>query len=408
MEDSMTLTIGFGAQPRASYAALPHLSKGRLYPEGESPTRTPYQRDRDRIIHSSAFRRLQYKTQVFLYHEGDLFRTRLTHTLEVSQIARSIARAMSADEDLAEALALSHDLGHTPFGHAGERALDALMTPYGGFDHNAQSLRVVTSLEKHYAHYDGLNLSWETLEGLVKHNGPVADREGNGIGHYADGLPYGFKAYAEKQDLMLWSYASIEAQAAAIADDIAYNSHDIDDGLRANLITLDQLRALPLVGEALSEVDKLYPGLDESRVVHEIVRRLITRMVEDVINTSLDNLARLKPETIEDIRNAGETIVCFSAQMEATVAEIKAFLFGHVYREAHVMEVMHNAEQVLTDLFVNHFENPDTMPFEWQFDLDGCSDTVRARRVADYVAGMTDRFAILEHRRRFDETPVLR
>ncbi|WP_319485117.1 deoxyguanosinetriphosphate triphosphohydrolase [uncultured Cohaesibacter sp.] len=403
----MMPTIGFGAQPRACYSVLAEQSRGRLFDEPASPTRTPYQRDRDRIIHSSAFRRLQAKTQVFLYHEGDMFRTRLTHTLEVSQIARSIARALSVDEDLAEALALSHDLGHTPFGHAGERALDLVMQPYGGFDHNAQSLRAVTALEQCYAEHDGLNLSWETLEGLVKHNGPLTDRDGKGIGHYSDGLPYAIRVYAEQQDLMLWSYASIEAQAAAIADDIAYNSHDIDDGLRAMLISLDQLRDVPLVSDLLAEVEAIYPGLSESRTAHEIVRRLITRMVEDVINTSMANLSRIAPQSADDVRNASETIVCFSPEMASSVAGIKRFLFENVYREGSVMRIMKSAEQVLRNLFVYHFEAPDTMPFAWQFDLDGAPQKVVARRVADYVAGMTDRFAIQEHQRLFDETPDL-
>ncbi len=403
----MMPAIGFGAQPRACYAVLAEQSRGRLFDEPASPTRTPYQRDRDRIIHSSAFRRLQAKTQVFLYHEGDMFRTRLTHTLEVSQIARSIARALSVDEDLAEALALSHDLGHTPFGHAGERALDLVMQPYGGFDHNAQSLRAVTALEQCYAEHDGLNLSWETLEGLVKHNGPLTGRDGKGIGHYADGLPYAIRVYAEQQDLMLWSYASIEAQAAAIADDIAYNSHDIDDGLRAMLISLDQLRDVPLVSNLLEEVEGIYPGLSESRTAHEIVRRLITRMVEDVINTSMANLARIAPQSADDVRNAPETIVCFSPEMARAVAGIKRFLFENVYRDGSVMRIMKSAEQVLRNLFVHHFEAPDTMPFAWQFDLDGAPQKVVARRVADYVAGMTDRFAIQEHQRLFDETPDL-
>ena len=408
MEDDMSAMIGFGAQPRAVYAVLPHESKGRLFPEVDSPTRTPFQRDRDRIIHSSAFRRLKHKTQVFLYHEGDLYRTRLTHTIEVSQIARSIARALSVDEDLAEALALSHDLGHTPFGHAGERALDMLMEPFGGFDHNAQSLRVVTALERRYAQYDGLNLSWETLEGLVKHNGPLTDESGQGIGHYSDGVPYGIRAYAKEQDLMLWSYASIEAQAAAVADDIAYNTHDIDDGLRAGLISLDDLSDVPLAGEALAEVRDRYPDLDEPRVVHEIVRRLITRMVEDVIQTSMANLARLAPANVEAVRLAGETIVCFSEEMAKAEAGIKRFLFEHVYRESHVVDVMSNAEQVLMDLFNHHMKDPNSLPEEWRYGLEKCSDDVFARRVADYVAGMTDRFAILEHRRLFDVSPDLR
>ena len=408
MDEIMSATIGFGAQPRAGYAVLPHQSKGRLFPEKDSPTRTPFQRDRDRIIHSSAFRRLKYKTQVFLYHEGDLYRTRLTHTIEVSQIARSIARALSADEDLAEALALSHDLGHTPFGHAGERALDALMAPFGGFDHNAQSLRVVTALERRYADYDGLNLSWETLEGLVKHNGPLTDAKGQGIGHYADGLPYGIKAYAEHQDLMLWSYASIEAQAAAVADDIAYNTHDIDDGLRAGLISLDDLLDVPLAGAALQDVRDRYPGLEAPRVVHEIVRRLITQMVEDVIKTSMNNLARIGPKDVEAVRRAEQTIVCFSDKMAKAEAGIKRFLFERVYRDNHVMEVMGNAEQVLRDLYRYHMSDPATLPEEWRYGLECCSEDVFARRVADYIAGMTDRFAILEHRRLFDVTPDLR
>lgn len=404
----MKPVLGFGAQPRAPYAVNPLDSHGRLYPEGGSPTRTPFQRDRDRIIHSSAFRRLKHKTQVFIYHEGDLYRTRLTHTLEVAQIARSIARALSVDEDLAEALALSHDLGHTPFGHAGERALDRLMVDYDGFDHNAQSLRVVTELERRYARFDGLNLAWETLEGLVKHNGPVADRYGKGIGTYKKGLPFGFRVYAEKQDLMLWSHASIEAQAAAIADDIAYNSHDIDDGLRAGLISLEQLEDVPLVGKALRQVCKAYPGLEEARIVHEIVRRLITWMVEDVIETSLANLARLKPQSIDDVRNAGETIVCFSREMARAEAGIKAFLFEHVYREKSVMRIMSEAEQVLSDLFCLHFEDPSHLPQEWGYNLDKCSRHQLARRVSDYVAGMTDRFALQEHQRLFDVTPELR
>ncbi len=408
MDDNMSAMIGFGAQPRAVYAVQPLESKGRLVPEADSPTRTPFQRDRDRVIHSSAFRRLKHKTQVFLYHEGDLHRTRLTHTIEVSQIARSIARALSVDEDLAEALALSHDLGHTPFGHAGERALDDLMQPYGGFDHNAQSLRVVTELERHYADYDGLNLSWETLEGLVKHNGPLTDREGNGIGHYADGLPFGIRVYAEQQDLMLWSHASIEAQAAAVADDIAYNTHDIDDGLRAGLISLDDLNDVPLAGEALREVRTRYPGLEEPRVVHEIVRRLITRLVEDVIKTSMANLERIAPGDVEAVRRAGETIVCFSEDMAKAEAGIKRFLFERVYRDPHVMQVMGNAEQVLRDLFTYHMTGPETLPQEWRYGLDDCDQEVFARRVADYVAGMTDRFAILEHLRLFDVTPDLR
>ncbi|MCV6547558.1 MAG: deoxyguanosinetriphosphate triphosphohydrolase [Cohaesibacter sp.] len=405
----MVATLGFGDRPRACYAVNAAKSRGRLFSEHDSPTRTPFQRDRDRIIHSSAFRRLKHKTQVFIYHEGDLYRTRLTHTIEVSQIARSLARSMAVDEDLAEAVALAHDLGHTPFGHAGERALHDLMEPYGGFDHNAQSLRVVTSLERRYARYDGLNLAWETLEGLVKHNGPLQDHDGKPIGPYLGGeLPFGIRAYQPYQDLMLSSYASLEAQAAAIADDIAYNAHDIDDGLRAGLIQLEQLDDLPVVGPALRQVRTLYPGLEEFRVVHEIVRRLITQMVEDVIKMSLSNLERVKPQSVHDVRECAETLVCFSPEMAKAEATIKRFLFEHVYREKTVTRIMTEAEQVLADLFGYYFERPGEMPQEWQFGDDQGLLPVRARRVADYVAGMTDRFALLEHRRLFDVTPELR
>ncbi len=405
----MIATLGFGAQPRAAYAVDPFKSRGRLFSEDDSPTRTPFQRDRDRIIHSSAFRRLKHKTQVFIYHEGDLYRTRLTHTIEVSQIARSLARSMTVDEDLAEAVALAHDLGHTPFGHAGERALHDLMEPYGGFDHNAQSLRVVTSLERRYARYDGLNLAWETLEGIVKHNGPLEDYDGNPVGAYAEaGLPFGIRAYQPYQDLMLGRHASLEAQAAAIADDIAYNAHDIDDGLRAGLIKLEQLEDVPLAGNALRQVRSLYPDLEEFRIVHEIVRRLITQMVEDVIRTSAGNIERVKPESVHDVRECGETLVCFSEEMAKIEAAIKRFLFENVYREAKVTRIMNEAEQVLSDLFGYYFERPSEMPDEWQFGDDEGLLPVRARRVADYVAGMTDRFALLEHRRLFDVTPELR
>src|SRR5690349_17936571 len=269
---------------RAPYASVPGRSRGRLYPEPVSPTRNAFRRDCDRIIHATAFRRLAYKTQVFVFHEGDHFRTRLTHTLEVAQIARSLARSLGLDEDLAEALALAHDLGHPPFGHAGERALDRCLVACGGFDHNAQTLRVVTALERRYASFDGLNLTWETLEGLVKHNGPLTDRAGAPIGRYRErGLPHAIRRYGETQNLELWSFASAEAQIAALADDIAYDAHDIDDGLRAELFTLDDLAEVALARDIFPEIRSAYPGLDTARTAHELVRRLITRMIEDVI-----------------------------------------------------------------------------------------------------------------------------
>ncbi|MEJ1159447.1 deoxyguanosinetriphosphate triphosphohydrolase [Prosthecomicrobium sp. N25] len=407
--------IGFGGEPRAPHAADPGLSRGRLVPEPESPTRTPFQRDRDRIIHSTAFRRLAHKTQVFLYHEGDHFRTRLTHTIEVAQIARALARALRLDEDLAEALALGHDLGHTPFGHAGERALARAMAGFGGFDHNAQTLRIVTSLERRYAGFDGLNLSWETLEGLVKHNGPLTDREGRPLGRRdAEGhavaaeLPYAIRVYQERHDLGLWSRPGAEAQAAALADDIAYDAHDIDDGLRAGLIVPDQLEGVPLAGEILRDVRSRHPGLDLGRLIQEVTRRLITRMVEGVIGESLARIDRLAPASSDAVRALDVDLVAFPAEIVEADRGIKAFLYRHVYRSASVMGVMRDAEAVVEDLFSAYMHRPDAMPAEWGEGLEGCGPERRARRVADYIAGMTDRFALIEHRRLFDATPELR
>ncbi|WP_237151799.1 deoxyguanosinetriphosphate triphosphohydrolase [Oryzibacter oryziterrae] len=401
--------LGFGVEPRAPYAVDPSQSRGRLVDEPDSPTRTPYQRDRDRIVHSTAFRRLKHKTQVFVYHEGDHFRTRLTHTIEVAQIARALARALRLDEDLAEALALAHDLGHTPFGHTGEDQLDLCLAPYGGFDHNAQSLRIVTELERRYAEFDGLNLAWETLEGLAKHNGPLTTADRQPIGKYASkGLPVAFLSYPGIWGLDLHTYASAEAQAAAIADDIAYDAHDIDDGLRAGLFKIDDLRGLPLIGGFLTAIETKYPGLDEHRTINEITRRLITAMVEDVIRHSLANFDRLKPRSADDVRNAGETCVTFSSEMTAIDKAIKGFLFPHMYRHPAVMRVRRDADRVVKDLFDRYFLHPDMMPAEWREGLDKTDDTVLARRVADYIAGMTDRFAVQEHRRWFDDTPELR
>ncbi len=399
----------FGERWRAPYACDPWGSRGRLYPEAVSPTRSEFQRDRDRIIHSSAFRRLKHKTQVFVYHEGDHFRTRLTHTIEVSQIARALARSLGLDEDLAEALALSHDLGHTPFGHTGEDTLDECMAAFGGFDHNAQALRVVTRLERRYAAYDGLNLTWETLEGLVKHNGPLLDADGNPTLRYAArGVPLAILEYNAQQDLELSTYASAEAQAAAIADDIAYDAHDIDDGLRAGLFDIEDLRDVPFLDELLREIDGRWPGLELSRRIHELTRRVITRFVEDVVAESDRRIAALAPKKADDIRQASDTVICFSGLMREADAAIKRFLYAHMYRHPKVMRVRAEADDVLRDLFQRFKEEPGLMPEEWRADLSEDDEPRLARRVADYIAGMTDRYAILEHQRLFDVTPDLR
>ncbi|CUA95728.1 deoxyguanosinetriphosphate triphosphohydrolase [Pannonibacter indicus] len=401
-------SLGYGAQARAIYAQDPALTRGRLHPEPESPTRTPFQRDRDRIIHSTAFRRLKHKTQVFVYHEGDHYRTRLTHTIEVSQIARALARALRLDEDLAECLALAHDLGHTPFGHEGEDVMHECMAPYGGFDHNAQSLRVVTSLEHRYAEWDGLNLSWETLEGLVKHNGPLVDASGAPLGKFKDSvLPFAIRTYSDKQDLRLDSWPSAEAQAAAIADDIAYDAHDLDDGLRARLFNIQDIAEVPFLADILQEVDSRYPGLDEPRRIHEIVRRQITRMVEDVIREGIRRLRELQPKSAEDIRRAGHAVVDFSAEMSKAEKEVKRFLFARMYRHPDVLSVRKLVARITRELFAHYMATPADMPREWAAGAAGLAPEARARRVCDFIAGMTDRYAIEEHRRLFDDTPDL-
>ncbi|MEC9343944.1 MAG: deoxyguanosinetriphosphate triphosphohydrolase [Pseudomonadota bacterium] len=401
--------ISFGREGLAAYACHWRQSRGRLHPEPESPTRSPFQRDRDRIIHSTAFRRLKHKTQVFIYHEGDHYRTRLTHSIEVAQIARSLARALRVDEDLAEALALAHDFGHTPFGHTGEEALDELMRPWGGFDHNAQSLRLVTRLERRYAEFDGLNLSWETLEGLVKHNGPLVTSQG-GTGGKAVAQPiFEFNAL---YDLDLARHSSIEAQCAAIADDIAYNAHDVDDALRAGLFDLDALAELPLIGDILAQVRRRYPGLDAIRTTHEIIRRQITAMVEDVLNESVASIAALDPASDGDVRAAGRTLVQFGAPMAEAERAIKQFLFAHVYRAPSVMRIRQGAKTIVRDLFNAYFTGEAQMPDEWAMDWRSAAADLeegkRARLVADFLAGMTDRYAITEHERLFDATPQLR
>ena len=382
---------------RAIYASDPAQSRGRRFGEPASPTRNAFRRDCDRIIHSSAFRRLAHKTQVFVYHEGDHYRTRLTHTLEVAQIARSIARALGLDEDLAEALALAHDLGHPPFGHAGERALDECLASCGGFDHNAQALRIVTDLERRYAAFDGLNLSWETLEGLVKHNGPLVRRDGAAVGRYVrHGVPTPITAYSKIQDLELWTYASAEAQVAALSDDIAYDAHDIDDGLRADLFTLDDIAEVTLIGNILSVIDAQYPGIEQGRRAHEIVRALITRMIEDVIAESGRRIAMLSPRAAAEVREAPRPVVGFSPTMEKTDRDIKGFLYPRMYRHDRVVRVMGDAERVVRDLFAHYTASPTDLPAEW------------GEGIGDYIAGMTDRYALIEHAKYFKGTPELR
>ena len=391
--------LGFGYQPRAPFACHPDDTRGRLYPQSESPTRTAFQRDRDRIIHSTAFRRLKHKTQVFISHEGDHYRTRLTHTIEVSQIARSIARAFRLDEDLAEAVALVHDFGHTPFGHAGERALDECMKDFGGFDHNAQSLRIVTKLERRYAEFDGLNLSWETLEGLVKHNGPLADKAGAGIKHQ---IPQPVVDFNELFPLDLHTHASLEAQAAALADDIAYDAHDIDDGLRAGILECDARRAAPLTGRIIAEIEFLYPHLDRTRMIAELGRRQITMMVEDVIGETSKRLTAMKPGKVDDIRNAGHATVAFSPEMAESERALKSFLYKSLYRHPTVMATMDTAALLVTELFERYVSDPSAMPEGWRADFDRLSALQKKRHVADFIAGMTDQFAIREHERLFD------
>ncbi|GJE37215.1 deoxyguanosinetriphosphate triphosphohydrolase [Methylobacterium persicinum] len=399
---------GHGERWRAPYATDPALTRGRLIAEPVSPTRSDFQRDRDRIIHSTAFRRLKHKTQVFVHHEGDHYRTRLTHSLEVSQIARALARALGLDEDLAEALALSHDLGHTCFGHTGEDALDACMAPYGGFDHNAQTLRIVTRLERRYAGFDGLNLTWETLEGLVKHNGPLLDVSGKPTPRYAEhGIPAAILEYDAVNPLDLALHAGPEAQAAALADDIAYAAHDLDDGLRAGLFELSDLAAVPFLAGLLDEIEDLHPGLEPARVVHELARRLITRFVEDVIRESGRRIAALNPDSVADIHAAGAPVVAFSPAIEAADAEVMRFLWKRMYRDAGVVAVREKAAAIVSDLFTAFQADPTRMPEEWSAGLSGAPEARIARRIADYIAGMTDTYAVLAHRKLYDVTPEL-
>ena len=385
----------------ARHASRASMSRGRLYQEAESDTRTAYQRDRDRVIHCSAFRRLKHKTQVFVYHEGDHYRTRLTHSIEVAQIARTICRVLALNEDLAEALALAHDFGHTPFGHAGEDALDDAMADYGGFDHNAQTIRLVTRLERRYACFPGLNLTWETLEGLAKHNGPLVAQPLEQDQTPAN-LPFALVDFLADMDLELHTHAGPEAQVAAIADDIAYNNHDIDDGLRAGLFTLDDLAQIGFVGAVIDRVRAAYPDVERGVLIHEVVRRLIDLMVTDIVAETRRRLAETDPASADDVRAAGRPTVAFSDAMAAHERELKAFLRANMYPHYLVNRTTTKAKRVVTDLFDLYIQEPQCLPTEWARATSGPRTDKTARAVADFIAGMTDRFAIREHTKLFD------
>lgn len=383
----------------ASYASHPARSRGRLFAEQECASRSVFQRDRDRIIHSTAFRMLEYKTQVFVNHEGDYYRTRLTHSLEVSQISRSVCRILRLNEDLGEALALAHDLGHTPFGHAGEDGLREAMKGYGGFDHNAQTLRIITRLEKRYAEFDGLNLTWETLEGVAKHNGPLLK-----AGKTLADVPRAMREYAHDHDLELQEFAGLEAQVASLADDIAYNNHDIDDGLRAGLFSLDDIRSVPFINDVFNEVESRYPHLEEPRFIHESIRRLISRMVRDLAEQTQENIRVSGVETAGDVRNLGRPLASFSQDIRKQNAELKRFLMQHMYRHYKVNRMSSKARRVVKELFEFFHKEPECLPTEWRNQVNTAGSEQCAVLVADFVASMTDRFALEEHRRIFDPT----
>ena len=387
------------ATQHAPFACHPHRSRGRLHPEPESATRTPFQRDRDRIIHSAAFRRLKHKTQVFVYHEGDYYRTRLTHSLEVAQIARSVSRALGLNEDLAEAVALAHDLGHTPFGHAGEEALAEAMAGYGGFDHNEQAFRILTSLERRYAEFDGLNLTWECLEGVVKHNGPLTGPAATGKARQRP-VPATIAAYcAEQRDLELRSFPGPEAQVAAIADDIAYDNHDMDDGLRAGLFGLEDVAELPLIGPVLNALEGKYPNLDKTRLIHETVRRSIDLMVTDLIEEARRRLETARPQSAADVRAMGQALVAFSPTMVENERVIRRFLFERMYRHHRVNQMTSRARDVVRSLFDLYMTQPQLLPPAWQGLCPPGDAAATARVIGDYIAGMTDRFALDEQQR---------
>jgi len=388
--------------PLAPYAARAERTRGRLHPEPESATRTPFQRDRDRVLHSVAFRRLKHKTQVFISHEGDHYRTRLTHSIEVAQISRSIARTLRLDEDLAECVALAHDLGHPPFGHTGEDALKEKMAPFEGFDHNAQTLRLLTKLERRHAAFDGLNLTWEALEGAVKHNGPL-------IGPLATKggpLPAAIAEFADAWDLELGGFPSLEAQVAAVADDIAYNNHDIDDGLRAGLFTFEGARELPLFGRSVRAIERRHPAAPRDIVIAEAISDLIGAMVEDVVANTLARLGDIGAASDRDVRSAGALCVDFSVAMKTELGGLRAFLHENMYRHYKVNRARSQAKRVVRDLFDIFFGEPETLPPEWRLRGEGGPRPL-ARAVCDYIAGMTDRYALREHQRLFGAEPLL-
>lgn len=382
---------------RAKYASDPYQSRGRRIGKPPSSERTPYQRDKDRIIHCSAFRRLKGKTQVFVSHEGDYYRTRLTHSLEVAQIARSIARVMGVDEDLSECLALAHDLGHPPFGHSGEEALAECMEPYGGFDHNAQTLRIVENLERRYAEFDGLNLTWETLEGIAKHNGPLLKK-----GESADSLPWAMTALDDWERLELTTFAGPEAQVAAISDDIAYNNHDIDDGLRAGLFTVEEISdQVPIVKEAFDDVRRRYPDVSDNRLIHEVIRDLIGIMIRDVLSETEVRIAKAAPKSADDIRALGHAVVTFSDGFRDKEKPLRKFLYENMYRHYKVNRMMGQASRIVVELFELFIKDPEILPTEMRVRCEGANNAKTARIICDYIAGMTDSFAITEHKKLF-------
>lgn len=389
-------SYNYCALPLARYASRPDETKGRLFEEPESKVRTCFQRDRDRIIHCGAFRRLKYKTQVFVYHQGDHYRTRLTHTLEVAQISRTIARALMVNEDLAETVALAHDLGHPPFAHAGEETLNECMENVGGFDHNDQSLRVLTSLERKYPEFIGLNMTWETLEGVVKHNGPVPNPDPK--------KQVALAALQKQTDLRLDTYASVEAQIAALADDVAYNNHDVEDGLHAGLFTLDDVYELTIIREIVDDIRGKYPDIDHEILTYQIIREMIGAMVEDVITESERRLKELKPQSPEDVRMASAPVVAFSEGMLERVNELRSFLWHRMYKHYEVCRTMNKVRTILSDLYVAFKADTQLLPTEWQQRLlqeSNGTETEHARIIADYLAGMTDRYAVREHERLF-------
>lgn len=385
----------------ASYASDPYNSRGRLIAEEESNTRSPFRRDCDRIIHSAAFRRLEYKTQVFINHEGDHYRTRLTHSLEVAQIARSISRNLYLCEDLAEALALAHDLGHTPFGHAGEESLREVCKDIYPFDHNAQSIKLITQLEKKYAAFNGLNLSWEVIEGIVKHNGPITGEYRNRA-RYDGTVPETIAVYNSKQNLELDKFSSAEAQIASFADDIAYNNHDIDDGLRAGLFIIEDVKQLPMVGNMFRELGNEFPGIEDDRLIHEANRRMINRMIVDLTRQTIRNIQDNNIKTVDDIRNLKKPIVTFSKNMEQNVKAVKEFLKEHMYEHYKVRRMTSKARRVVSSLFTVLYNEPECLPDEWRKKALKNEGKYRAEVVVDFIAGMTDRFAMDEYKRLFD------